>query len=230
MYAKEIIWNHIKEKLNPSEVEYYANKIGRSRIARNEDALQEQESLINIINITRTNIENEIDKIDMPLMSTPQINRAVDKAINYLDEFRNNNQLIEIENKSDSQIILYLKYIKKARYNRDDSRIFDAIFNETKLSEINIKDTKESIEKIQNLIDEEYNQMQNELSQLRKLLLDYCGQLDEIKNIVFPSIDALNEFNKRIKTRNIVLKQMERVNTSHLKRMQNFCKMNEFWT
>lgn len=229
MCSKKIIWNQLKEKLNPSEVEYYASKIGRSRITRNEDALQEHESLINIIYITKANIENEIKKIDPPFMSTQQRNIAVDKAINYLDEFRNNNQFIEIENKSDSQIILYLKYIKMIKHGNEDSKLIDIILNETKISEIFIKDTKESIEKIQNSIDDEYNQIQNEISQIRKLLLDYCGQLDEIKTIVFPSLEALNEFNKRIQTRNIVLKHMERVNSSHMKRMQSFSKMNEFW-
>lgn len=238
MINSTLLWDELKTHIEPSEIEYYARCIGLAKISRNEDAFNELQILKQMQNNIQSDLNDEIEKKNPMILSTPQRNKAINTAIHFLDSLREKGHLVEPNDDSDSQIIKYLKF---AKLNRPKSSEISSPkpSNKMKLKESRMSKSSrslnqnitESIEEIQILLDEEYQQIQTDTTEIRLQLFSSCEQLDEVKSINPPSTDSIQSFAKRLKTKDVTLNNIANQTKSScsVNRLRESIRLNRIW-
>ncbi|OHT05912.1 hypothetical protein TRFO_26190 [Tritrichomonas foetus] len=231
-----LLWDELKTHIEPSEVDHYARAIGIAKITRNEDAFQELKVLKTMQSAIQMDLNDEIERKNPIFLSTPQRNTAIERAIHFLDSLREKGHLVEPSNDTDNQIMVYLKF---AKLNRPNSSRSDS--NNSRLStrgvhqchsarSMNVNMT-ESIDEIKSLLDEEYQRIQVETSEIRCQLFSSCDQLNEVKSIDPPSTDSIQSFAKRLKAKDVTLKNIAKTArcSSSISRLRESVRMNRIW-
>lgn len=238
MIDSTLIWDEIKAQIEPSEVEQYSRSIGVARISRNEDAFQELHMLLQMQNTVQSDINDEIEKKNPPILSTTQRTKAIETAIHFLDRLREKGHLVQPQNESDSQILNYLKFSKLTRPNSGSetellsSRSLKKSHSRlTHSARSNGKDMAESIKEIQNLLDEEYQKIQTDTDEIRLQLFSSYEQLNEIKALQPPSTDSIQSFTKKLKSKDVTLEQLSKQtrSSSSVSRLRESIRLNRMW-
>ncbi|KAH0785506.1 hypothetical protein GPJ56_010527 [Histomonas meleagridis] len=225
-----LVWDEIKRHINPSEVDAYARRIGLAKISRNEEAFQELTTLINMKKNIQADLSDEIENKSPLLLTSTSRKIAIDKAIRFLDSIRSAGHCVEPSNDNDSQVINYLKLTKLNRPRTSTpvtSPRRNKLRNSTRSISTNLTD---SIDEIKSLLDDEYAQIQLEIQEVRSSLFGDVEQLEEIKSINPPTTDSIESFNKRMRTKEITLKNMSKVrSSSSVLRLRESVRMNRMW-
>ena len=238
MIDSTLLWDELKSHIAPSEVEYYARCIGHAKISRNEDAYNELQILKRMQNTVQADLNDEIEKKNPMILTTPQRTKAINTAIHFLDTLREKGHLVEPSDDSDSQVIKYLKFTKLNRPNSSN------IASPKKSKNMNLRESRmsksarslnqnntESIEEIQALLDEEYQQIQTDTTNIRLQLFSSCEQLDEVKSIQPPSTDSIQSFAKRLKAKDVTLNNIAHQTKSScaMSRLRESIRLNRIW-
>jgi hypothetical protein len=196
-FADPLVWNELKLHINPSEVDSYARRIGLARISRNEEALNELLMLRQMQNTIESNLSDEIEKKNPPFMVTAQRTCVISRAIKFLDSLRDKGHIVDPENPDDSQILKYLKYVRASRPNSSDPRSPPREPTTPRSSRM-VRDIGESVTDLQNLIDDEYSQLQSEIQSLRTALFSSCEELNDVKGLIPPTTESIETFTKKM--------------------------------
>lgn len=224
-----LIWDELKAHIQPAEVDSYARKIGLARISRNEDAFRERQTLLQMQTVIHSDIAEEIEKKNPPLLNSYQRQRAITRAVNFLDNLRQLGHFVDPDNSTDSQMLKYLKYTKTSRPNSQQSSKQKS--SKAPLSARKQLDPNESITEVQQLLDDEFNRIQNDISTIRISLFSSCEELEDVKELVPPSTDSIEEFNKKLQTKEVVVKQMNKTarTSSSINRLRDSIHANRLW-
>ena len=224
-----LVWDELKLHINPPEVDAFARKVGIARITRNEDIYQELETLRTMQNTINSTLNDEIEKKNPSILSTPQRRSAIDRAIRFLDSLKEKGTFVDPSNSDDTQILKYLKYVRSDRPNSTDLPMTPREISTPRSSRV-VKDLAANIGEIQALLDEEYQRIQTEIQEIRVRLFDSCEQLDEVKTITPPTTDSIEAFNKRLQTKEMVLKNMAKTKgSSKIGRLRDSVRLNRMW-
>ncbi|OHS99108.1 hypothetical protein TRFO_34558 [Tritrichomonas foetus] len=224
-----LLWDQLKQHIQPAEVDMYARRIGLARITRNEEANSEKETLLQMQNAIQSDINEEIDRKNPSLLNTYQRQSAIERAIKFLDSLRQQGHFVDPDNPNDSQMIKYLKYAKTKRPNS-----YQISQQKRPLTPLSLKkemDLNESIAEVQTLMDEEFSQLTKEINEIRVKLFSSCDELQEVKNLELPSTDSIEAFNKKLQTQEVVVKQMRNSarKSSSVARLRDAVHMNRAW-
>lgn len=238
MINSTLLWDELKAHIEPSEVDHYARSIGLARISRNEDAYNELQILKTMQNSIQADLNEEIEKKNPMILSTPQRNKAINTAIHFLDTLREKGHLVEPSDDSDSQVIKYLKFAKlnrpKSSNHASPQTSKNMKLKETRMSKsarsLN-QNITESIEEIRSLLDEEYQKIQTDTTDIRLQLFSSCEQLDEVKSIDPPSTDSIQSFAKRLKTKEVTLNNIanQAKSSCSMSRLRESIRLNRIW-
>lgn len=223
-----LLWDELKMHIHPSEVDNYSRKIGIARITRNEEVFSELSTLRLMKSTLQSNISDEIEKKNPALLTTPQRNAAIDRAVRFLDSLREKGHCVDPTNQNDSEIIKYLKFARPSRPNSTEvkSPPRDVV---TPRSSRMVKDISESIAEIQGLIDDEFQKMQTEIQDIRLSMFSDCEELNEVKSITPPTTDSIEAFSKKLQTKELVLKNMSKTKGSSVTRLRDSVRLNRMW-
>ncbi|KAK8881706.1 hypothetical protein M9Y10_004466 [Tritrichomonas musculus] len=227
--SDELLWDQLKAHIQPAEVDSYARKIGLARISRNEDAFNERATLLQMQNSIHSDIAEEIEKKNPPLLNSYQRQRAINRAVSFLDSLRQMGHFVDPDNATDSQMLKYLKYTKTSRPNSQQSSKQKSC--PEPLSARKQLDPNESITEVQSLIDDEYNRIQNDINAIRISLFSSCDELEDVKELVPPSTDSIEQFNKKLQTKEVVVRQMNNTarTSSSINRLRDSIHANRLW-
>lgn len=227
--SDELLWDQLKAHIQPAEVDSYARKIGLARISRNEDAFNERATLLQMQNSIHSDIAEEIEKKNPPLLNSYQRQRAINRAVSFLDSLRQMGHFVDPDNATDSQMLKYLKYTKTSRPNSQQSSKQKSC--PEPLSARKQLDPNESIAEVQSLIDDEYNRIQNDINAIRISLFSSCDELEDVKELVPPSTDSIEQFNKKLQTKEVVVRQMNNTarTSSSINRLRDSIHANRLW-
>mgnify|MGYP001119787423 CR=1 FL=1 len=238
MIDSTLLWDELKSHIAPSEVDYYARCIGLAKISRNEDAYNELQLLKQMQNSIQADLNDEIEKKNPMILYTPQRNKAINAAIHFLDSLREKGHLVEPSNDTDSQVMKYLKFAKFNRPNSGNPQLSKSSKNmnlrENRMSKsarsLN-QNISESIEEIQALLDEEYQKIQTDTTDIRIQLFTSCEQLDEVKSIDPPSTDSIQSFAKKLKAKDVTLNNIANQTKSScaMSRLRESIRLNRIW-
>ena len=224
-----LVWDELKLHINPPEVDTFARKVGIARITRNEDIFQELETLKGMHNAINSSLNDEIEKKNPSILSTPQRRTAIDRAIRFLDSLKEKGTFVDPSNSDDTQILKYLKYVRSDRPNSTELPMTPRS-PQTPRSSRMVKDLAANISEIQALLDEEYQRIQTEIQEIRVRLFATAEELDEVKTITPPTTDSIEAFNKRLQTKDMVLKNMSKSKgSSAINRLRDSVRLNRMW-
>ena len=233
--SRVLLWDELKLHIAPAEVDSYARKIGIALISRNEDSFQELNSLQAIHNNVQFEISEEIQKKNPSFLDNTRRTMAIEKACKFLDNLRAQGHFVDsTDNRDDSEIIKYLKYSRSVRPNSTTN------INQTDLPKRAIQSPRsarrvtnidESISDVRELLEEEYQEIQVEIANLRCALFAGAEQLEEVKAIKPPPTDSIEAFNKRLQQKDFVIKSINKakVGSSSVSRLRNSITLNRMW-
>jgi hypothetical protein len=223
-----LLWDELKRHLPPSEVENYARRIGLARISRNEEVLSELNVLRQMDATIQTNLTNEIEKKNPPILASATRTAAIRRAVNFLDSLREQGHFVDPTNQDDSKVLKYLKFTKMTRPGTAQRPA--ALHGVSRShSARTVRDIAESIEEIQALIDEEFRRLQGEVQELRTGLFSTCERLEEVKAIEPPTTATIERFNKRLQTQDFVCKSIAKVQGPASSRLRDSVRMSRLW-
>lgn len=228
--SDELLWDQLKAHIQPAEIDSYARRIGLARISRNEDAFNERQTLLKMQNAIHSDIADEIEKKNPPFLNSYQRQRAINRAVKFLDNLRQLGHFVDPDNATDSQMLKYLKYTKTPRPN-SQLQSSKQKSGKAPLSARKQLDPNESIVEVQELLDDEYNRIQNDISTIRISLFTSCDELDDVKELVPPSTDSIEAFNKKLQTKEVVVRQMNSTakTSSSINRLRDSIHANRLW-
>lgn len=226
--SNQLLWNQLKIHIQPPEVEYYARRIGLARISRNEEAFQERETLLQMRNSIQDDIQDEISKKNTPLLDTLQRKRAISKAINFLDNLKEQGHFVEPDNQTDSEMINYLKITRSNRPNSQQTPKPQKSDFQLTQSQLNLD---QSVTEVQALVDDEYNRIQTEINEIRVNLFSSADELKDVQQMVPPSTDSIEAFNKKLQTKDFIVRQMNKTanTSSSVSRLRDSIRANRLW-
>ena len=225
----ELIWDDLKKHISPPEVPIYARKIGLARISRNKEIYNELKTLRKIQNSVQSKIVEEIEKKTPAILVSPQRTKAIQKCINFLNSLKEQGHFIETDNPMDQEIIKYLKLTKLERPNStSQSTSILSRPNSSLRSTRSAPGLEKNIEEVQELLDEEFENIQMQIQQLRCDMFAECDQLSEAKAIETPTTDSIEQFNRRLQQQDFTLRNMASMSSSQ-NRLKQSIKMNRLW-
>jgi hypothetical protein len=224
-----LIWEELKEHIDPAEVDTYARSFGIARISRNEDAFSELTTLRQMQAALSETLASEIQRKNPPLLASPQRTSAIKRAIKFLDSIRAQGHVIEPTSPDDTTVLKYLRLTKASsrpstaespRPHREKSRG----------SARSLMDFKESLADIQNMLDDEYLQIQNAINALRCELFSTADELDDVRRIEPPLTTSIESFGKRLQTQEFVLRSMAKSSsTTVVGKARDSVRLNRLW-
>ena len=227
---RPLVWDQLRSHIQPAEVDSYARRIGLSRISRNEDAYQERETLLKMYNAIQSDINVEVEKKNPAFLDTFQRKTAIDRAIKFLDNLKQQGHFVDPDNSTDSDMIKYLKF---AKMNRPNSHEKMPQQKKAQLSSSARRslDVNESISEAQALMDEEFNQITKDINEIRIKLFSSCDELDDVKTLELPSTESIEKFNKKLQTKEVVVRQMNKSGrtSSSVARLRDSVHLNRIW-
>jgi hypothetical protein len=118
-----LLWEELKQHIEPAAVDRYARSIGIARITRNEDVFAELNTLRQMQLTLDDTLTAEIEKKNPRVLASTQRTSAIHRAIAYPDSIREQGHVLSPTCRDDAQVMKYLKLTKtpRARQRRSPS-------------------------------------------------------------------------------------------------------------
>jgi hypothetical protein len=226
---ESLIWDELKEHIDPAEVDMHARSVGIARISRNEDAFGELTALRGMQATLNERLAAEIKRKNPPLFASPQRTSAINRVIKFLDSIRAQGHVIEPTSPDDTAVLKYLKLAKaSSRPSTDDGTT--APRQTSRGSTRSSIDLRGSFADIQKLLDDEYLQIQTAISALRCALFSTADELDDVRALEPPLTSSIESFGKRLNTQEFVIRSMAKSSgTTAVGKARDSVRLNRLW-
>jgi hypothetical protein len=222
----ELIWNDLKKHILPPEVPIYAKKIGLARIQRNEETFNELRTLRKIHNNIQNELAEEIEKKTPAILVSAQRTATIQKCVNFLNSLKAQGHFIETDNPVDREIIKFLNLTRQDMPSSTSSTPITRPSSQLRSSRSS-PGFENSIEDVQLLLDDEFENLQTQIQVLRHKMFNDCDELQTAKSIETPTTESIEKFNKRLQQQDFTLKSMAKMSSAN--RLRESVKMNRLW-
>lgn len=228
MDEPELIWEDLKAHISPPEVDMYAKRIGIARISRNEEIYNELSTLRKLYNAMQNKLTEEIAKKTPSILVSAQRTAAIQKCIHFLDSLKASGHFIETDNPVDREIVKYLKVTRTDRPN-SSSPISSSRPTSTLRSSRSVSDIDHSIDEVRALLDEEFEYMQTQVTEIRCSMFNVCDEYNEAKQVEPPTTESIEKFNKRLQQQDFTVRSMMKQKSTGVNRLRDSVQMNRLW-
>jgi hypothetical protein len=225
-----LVWDELKSHVPPAEIDSYSRQIGLARISRNEEVRDELLLLERMQSQLQDDLDAEISRKNPLILASPQRNAAIARACAFLDSLKSQGHVVEPSIPADSQVLKYLKLTRQTRPASGDQpsprRELSASKSARSIGEMN-----DSITDIQQLLDDEYTNLQTMVQDIRCSMFSQSEELGEVKAIVPPTTDSIEGFSKRLHTQDMVTRSLAKTQgSSSVARLRDSVRLNRMWT
>lgn len=228
MEVSGLIWDDLKQHISPPEIDMYAKRIGIARINRNEEIYNELSTLRKLYNTMQNKLTEEIAKKTPSILVSAQRTTAIQKCIHFLDSLKEAGHFIETDNPVDKEIVKYLKVTRSDRPN-SCSPISTSRPTSSLRTSRSVTDVSNSIDDVRALLDEEFDEMQTQVQEIRCSMFNVCDEYNEAKEVEPPTTESIEKFNKRLQQQDFTVRSMTKQKSAGVNRLRDSIQMNRLW-
>ena len=124
------------------------------------------------------------------------------------------------------QIVKYLKVTKRERPSSTSTPNSSRPTSQLRSSRSS-PGFENSIEEVQALLDDEFEEIQTQIQVLRCEMFNDCDELQDARSVETPTTESIEKFNKRLQQQDFTVKSMAKMSSAN--RLRESVKMNRLW-